>query len=103
MPLADDVDLTDVAARTDHFTGADLEDVVRRAGLIALRQKLSAETVTMADFEKALTESRASVTPEMEEEYRAMSDRLKQNAVSIQPIGFVTPGQLKGRGSKGAD
>ncbi len=101
MPLADDVDLADIAARTDHFTGADLEDVVRRAGLIALRQKLSAATVTMADFDTALGESRASVTPEMEDEYRAMSARLKQDAVAIQPIGFVTPGQLKGRGPKG--
>ncbi|WP_326523691.1 CDC48 family AAA ATPase [Sphingomonas sp.] len=103
MPLADDVDLGVVAARTDHFTGADLEDIVRRAGLIALRRALSAPNVTMADFEKALDESRASVTPEMEEEYRAMSDKLKRDAVSIQPIGFVTPGQLKGRGPKGAE
>ena len=103
MPLNADVDLKQIAARTAHFTGADLEDVVRRAGLIALRHSLKATDVTMADFEKALGESRASVTPEMEEEYRAMSARLKQDAMAIQPIGFVTPGSLKGRGPKGAD
>ena len=103
MPLDPDVDLADVARRTDHFTGADLEDVVRRAGLIALRRTESAASVTMADFDKALDESRASVTPEMEEDYRAMSDKLKQNAVAIQPIGFVMPGQVTGRGPKGAD
>ena len=36
MPLAKDVDLDSLAARTDRFTGADLEDLVRRAGLFAL-------------------------------------------------------------------
>jgi len=33
MPLGEDVDLDVIAGRTDRFTGADLEDVVRRAGL----------------------------------------------------------------------
>ncbi len=103
MPLADDVDLTVIAERTDHFTGADLEDVVRRAGLIALRASLDARTVTMANFEEALTESRASVTPEMEEEYRAMSARLKQDAVAIQPLGFIAPGFLRSRNEPATD
>src|SRR6185369_3123723 len=40
MPLADDVDLESLAGRTDRFSGADLEDLVRRAGLVALRESL---------------------------------------------------------------
>ena len=103
MPLGDDVDLGEVARRTDHYTGADLEDVVRRAGLIALRRSIESVHVTRADFEEALTESRASVTPQMEEEYRLMSERLKQDAVAIQPIGFIPPGLLQGRGPKSTD
>jgi transitional endoplasmic reticulum ATPase len=103
MPLADDVDLDLIAGRTERFSGADLEDVVRRAGMIALRKELGAAAVTMVDFEEALGESRASVTAEMEEEYRAMSARLKQDAVAIQPIGFIPPGTLRGRGPKGDD
>ncbi len=101
MPLADDVDLDDLAERTDRFTGADLEDLVRRAGLVALRKSLTTETVTMADFEAALTESRASVTPEMEQEYEQMAARLKQEASAIQPIGFIAPGMLNPHGPKG--
>ncbi len=101
MPLAPDVDLDAVAGRTERFTGADLEDVVRRAGLFALRESLDTRAVTMAHFEQALGESRASVTAEMEEEYRAMSARLKQDAVAIQPLGFITPGMVEGRGPKG--
>jgi transitional endoplasmic reticulum ATPase len=101
MPLATDVDLGEIAARTERYTGADLEDVVRRAGLVALRQSLDTRAVTMAHFEEALAESRATVTPEMEQEYQAMSSRLKQDAVAIQPIGFIAPGMLQGRGPKG--
>ena len=54
MPLADDVDLSSLASRSERFTGADLEDLVRRAGLTALRRGLDAGKVTMADFEAAL-------------------------------------------------
>ncbi|MEP9402438.1 CDC48 family AAA ATPase [Sphingomonas sp. VNH70] len=101
MPLASDVDLDAVARRTERFTGADLEDVVRRAGLFALRDGLDTQQVTMAHFDAALGESRASVTAEMEEEYRQMSARLKQEALAIQPLGFIAPGMVEGRGPKG--
>ena len=103
MPLGDDVDLDTVASRTDRFTGADLEDVVRRAGLVALRRSIESPNVTMADFEQALTESRASVTPELEREYEQIAARLKQDAAAMQPIGFIAPGQLTPRGPKGTD
>jgi transitional endoplasmic reticulum ATPase len=103
MPLADDVDLDRLAAETDRYTGADLEDLVRRAGLVALRQSLQTERVTMAHFEAALQDSRASVTPELEREYEQMASRLKQDAASLQPIGFVAPGQLTPRAPKAAD
>ncbi len=100
MPLASDVDLDEVARKTDRFTGADLEDVVRRAGLTALRRSLQSAEVTMADFEESLTESRASVTPEMEKDYEQIAARLKQDAAAIQPLGFISPGQLQSRGGK---
>ncbi|MEG3092567.1 CDC48 family AAA ATPase [Sphingomonas sp. PB1R3] len=100
MPLASDVDLDDVAARTDRFTGADLGDVVRRAGLIALRKSLGATQVDMAAFDEALTEARASVTPEMERDYEQIAAKLKQDAAAIQPIGFIAPGMLTPRGDK---
>ncbi|QNE31973.1 CDC48 family AAA ATPase [Sphingomonas sp. NBWT7] len=103
MPLADDVDLDAIAERTDRFTGADLEDVVRRAGLIALRESLDTREVRQSHFLAALNESRASVTPEMERDYQQIAAKLKQDAAAIQPIGFISPGQLTPRGSKGVD
>ena len=100
MPLAGDVDLDSLAARTDRFTGADLEDLVRRAGLTALRESLGAATVTAAHFEAAMKETRASVTPEMERDYEQMKARLKQDAMSSGGIGFISPGMLTPRGPK---
>ena len=96
MPLADDVDLEKIAQRSDRFTGADLEDLVRRAGLTALRRGLDAGKVTMADFEVALGETRASVTPEMLEEYSRIQETLKSDATRpLGGIGFVLPGMLR--------
>ena len=103
MPLADDVDLGSLAQRTERFTGADLEDLVRRAGLAALRETIGATQVTRANFENALGDTRASVTPEMEREYEQMQSRLKQDAMAIQSLGFISPGQLTPRGPKGTD
>jgi transitional endoplasmic reticulum ATPase len=70
---------------------------VRRAGLFALRQSIDAVTVTMAEFERALEETRASVTPEMEREYEQIQTHLKQDARSATGIGFIHPGMLKSR------
>lgn len=91
MPLEDGVDLDDIARRTERYTGADLADVARRAGLIALRGSLEAQRITAADFEAALKESRASVTPEMEQDYEAMKSSLRQEGPLRRPIGFGIP------------
>jgi transitional endoplasmic reticulum ATPase len=96
MPLADDVDLEAIAQHTERFTGADLEDLVRRAGLTARRRGLDTGKVTKADFDVALTESRASVTTEMLEEYEQIQATLKSEATRpMGGIGFVLPGMLR--------
>jgi transitional endoplasmic reticulum ATPase len=98
MPLGADVDLESLAKRTERFTGADHEDLVRRAGLTARRRGLDAAKVTMADFESALSETRASVTAEMLEEYDRIRETLKSEATRpMGGIGFVLPGMLRPR------
>ena len=102
MPIAKDVDLESLAERSERFTGADLEDLTRRAGLAALRRGLDSSEVTMADFEAALTETRASVTDEMLADYEQIQNTLKSDAVKpLGGIGFVLPGMLRSRGGKG--
>src|SRR5690606_972843 len=88
MPLGDDVDLQQLAERTQGYTGADLEDLTRRAGLNALRSDLGADVVPMRYFEAALKETRASVTPEMEREYELLQDGLKRESPQGRRIGF---------------
>jgi cell division protease FtsH len=51
IPLAEDVNLTLLARGTPGFTGADLENLVNEAALLAAR--LGKERVEMADFEQA--------------------------------------------------
>ena len=96
MPLAPDVEFTLIAKETERVTGADLEDVVRRAGLAALR-RVGGEVVEVAaiDFKDALKDSRATVTQRMEAEYRAMRGELKKRAVDVNPIGFLDPDTLE--------
>jgi transitional endoplasmic reticulum ATPase len=89
MPLAGDVDLAGLADRTGGFTGADLEDLVRRAGIAALRRGSAADRVEAHDFELAMGETRASVTPEVAREYEEVSRTLKQSSVRVRErIGF---------------
>jgi transitional endoplasmic reticulum ATPase len=89
MPLGSDVDLDGIAEPTSRFTGADLEDLTRRAGLLALREALDAQTIAMAHFEQALRETRPSVTPEMEREYEDMVGTLKQARTATSSDWFL--------------
>lgn len=96
MPLAKDVDLAQLAAETERYTGADLQDVVRRAGLNAIRRDgADTKKVTAADFAEALEDSRPTVTEFMEEEYRKMRGELKKRAMEVRPIGFLSPGMVE--------
>ncbi len=59
MPLAKDVDLEEIAKKTEGYSGADLENLAREAGMIALRRwlekgKKGKEEVTMKDFLEAM-------------------------------------------------
>jgi transitional endoplasmic reticulum ATPase len=96
MPLAADVDLADLARQTERYTGADLQDVVRRAGLNAIRTGgADIKEVTAADFVEALEDSRPTVTEFMEDEYRKLRGELKKRAMEVRPIGFIHEGMLE--------
>jgi transitional endoplasmic reticulum ATPase len=63
VPLADDVDLGEVARRTDGYSAADCAALVREAALGAMRESMSATTVTGAHMEAALSVVRPSLDP----------------------------------------
>ena len=60
MPLAQDVNLDNIAKKTDGYSGADLEALCREAGMEALRELPAVDKVTGKHFEKALGAKRPS-------------------------------------------
>ncbi len=77
-PLAEDVDLEVIAQKTEGYSGADLEALVREAALLALREDKNATKVRMEHFMKALKIVRPSITPEMVRFYEEWYQRARQ-------------------------
>ncbi|KAJ6804851.1 cell division control protein 48-like protein B isoform X1 [Iris pallida] len=69
MRLGKDVDLSRIAACTDLFTGADLEGLCREAGMVALREDISADSVSDHHFQAALDSLKPSLTESQVQEY----------------------------------
>jgi transitional endoplasmic reticulum ATPase len=78
MPLAKDVDLEELAKMTEGYTGADIELLVREAGLLAMREMNGAGEVSMRHFLEAMKKIKPSVTPEMIKFYETWYERIKQ-------------------------
>ena len=76
VALAPNVELRTIAARTPGFTGADLENVVNEAALLAARREKNA--VTMDELEEAI--DRASMG--LERKSRVMSEKEKTRVAS---------------------
>ncbi len=99
LVLSDDVDLVELAERTEGFVGADIEALCREATMSATReliQSLSPEEneskeyeqttkkVEMRHFMDALDEITPSVTNETREEYDKIEERFKKNSATQQ-------------------
>ena len=101
-PLADGVDLDDLAARTEGYVGADIEAVCREASMAASREFISsvrkeevAESVgnvrvTMDHFEQALDEVNPSVTDETRKQYERIEERFDTSEPDTPAEGAVS-------------
>ncbi|MEU7929998.1 AAA family ATPase [Micromonospora echinofusca] len=63
VPLAPDVDLAELGAELDGFSAADCAALVREAALAAMRESLTASTVTAAHVASARARVRPSLDP----------------------------------------
>ena len=54
IPLASDVDIEELAKKTNGYVGADIEAVCREAVMLTLREDMEAEEVYMSEFNKAM-------------------------------------------------
>jgi transitional endoplasmic reticulum ATPase len=80
MPLKD-VNEKILAKETAGFSGADLEALVREAGMNAMRRSMDAKEVTIKDFEKAMKEITPSVSKDMNEFYESVLKRRKAQKI----------------------
>ncbi|MBS3151484.1 CDC48 family AAA ATPase [Candidatus Woesearchaeota archaeon] len=80
MPIATDVDLAKLAKEAKLYTGADIENVCKEAGILALRENIKAREITMKHFEEALKKTRASVTEDDLEAYKLIEERFFKSA-----------------------
>ncbi|MEM3199479.1 MAG: CDC48 family AAA ATPase [Candidatus Micrarchaeaceae archaeon] len=69
MPLSKDVNLEELAKLTDNYTGAELENLCREAGLYAIKE--NKDVVDKAYFMRALNEIRPAIPKEL-------ADKIKQ-------------------------
>jgi len=83
MPLSDDVDLGKLAAMTEGYTGADIEAVCREAAIMAMRENINIEKVSMRHFMMALEKIKPSITPEQKREYERILTEFRKSMAYI--------------------
>ncbi len=83
MPLADDVDLEELAELTEGYVGADIEAVCREAVMLALRENINAEKVEMRHFLEALKKIKPSVNETMLNFYERFEEKAKRDRTKI--------------------
>ena len=93
VPLASDVNLRELAKKTEGYSGADIEALVREAALLAMRRIMTELPVELVeeeseefleklrvsrrDFEDALKKVKPSITPYMIDYYRNFEESRK--------------------------
>jgi transitional endoplasmic reticulum ATPase len=75
MPLAEDVQIEQLATATEGFSGADIQNVCRKAVLAVLRQNLEASRVNMAHFQEAIASTKPSITQETLDQFTQFAAR----------------------------
>jgi transitional endoplasmic reticulum ATPase len=90
-PLADDVDLADLAAKTDGYVGADIEAVCREASMAASREFINSVSpeevtdtvgnvrVTREHFDEALSEVQPSVDDDTRKRYQEIEQQFDKS------------------------
>jgi transitional endoplasmic reticulum ATPase len=76
MPVKD-VSIKKLVEETDGYSGADIEALVREAGLFALRKDFKAKHVMPSDFKKAMEHVTPSINQDMVKFYDQITERMK--------------------------
>ena len=90
MPLSKDFNIEKMLDQTEGYVGADIESVVREAGMLTLRENIDNKEVKMKHFEEALKKVGPSVTKTDMDRYRKIeTEYLKsaKSALEVRPQG----------------
>ncbi|MCI4354169.1 MAG: AAA family ATPase, partial [Thermoplasmata archaeon] len=74
-PVAKDIDLAEIAKKTERFSGADLANLVREAATIAVRREMMTGVLTplgMDDFRQVMPRIKPSISLRMISDYETM-------------------------------
>jgi transitional endoplasmic reticulum ATPase len=80
MPLTKDISLDKLAEKMEGYTGADIEAVVKEAGMLALREDIKAKEVKKKYFEEAMKKITPSVKLEDIKKYREIETSYLRSA-----------------------
>jgi transitional endoplasmic reticulum ATPase len=80
MPLAEDISLKHIAQLTEGYSGADLENLCREAGMEAIREKMeNFDNIEYRHFEFALEKIKSTLPTEIIQRYEAMAKEITES------------------------
>ncbi|MFW9946958.1 MAG: CDC48 family AAA ATPase [Candidatus Odinarchaeota archaeon] len=80
MPLTEDVSLKHIAQITEGYSGADLENVCREAGMQAIREKMDKlDKIENKHFEFALNKIKSTLPGEIIQRYESMAKEITES------------------------
>jgi SpoVK/Ycf46/Vps4 family AAA+-type ATPase len=85
-PLSENIDLNNIAKRTEGFSGADLANLVREGATNAMRRSMETKqitTITQKDFLNVLPRIKPSISLTMKEEYERIKMRYERKVHDI--------------------
>jgi transitional endoplasmic reticulum ATPase len=86
VPLAKDVNLTELVAITKGYSGADISALCRESAMHALRRDVNAKEVTMMNFQETIKKIGPSITPDMEKWYKSFMQQVRQVQKPATPV-----------------
>ncbi|MBY9006720.1 MAG: CDC48 family AAA ATPase [Candidatus Lokiarchaeota archaeon] len=86
MPLADDISLKSLADKTEGYSGADLENLCREAGMQAIREKMDdLEKIEIHHFNAAVSKIKSTLSREIVEKYEAIAKKITESKNIKEP------------------
>ncbi|CAN1184614.1 Cell division control protein 48 homolog B [Linum perenne] len=88
MSIGYDVDLKTIAEKTELFTGAELEGLCREAGIVDLREDISANVVSNKHFQAVLESLKPALTTDDIEEYSSFLNMRSPSKIGLANVNY---------------